>query len=149
MSVFEWNDSLSVGVQQIDEHNQHLLKLIHGLYKGLIEQSNMQRTKLEFSELSEYIVFHFACEEMWMNNAKYSIITGHQEQHKQLRLMFMDIYNHSDHGDISIATMLLSLMQFIITHIQKSDATYGHFVYDKLSEKLIVKRVSCNYMIRK
>jgi hemerythrin len=125
MTAFDWDDSFSVGVRQVDQHNQHLFNLLRKLYKALIEDSDPIRTKLEFSELSEYIVFNFACEEIWMTKTKYSIITGHQEQHMQLRLMFLDIYKHFQHNYISIATMLPRLMLLVVAHIQKSDATYG------------------------
>lgn len=139
MDVFEWEDSFTVGVRKIDEHNHHLFSLLNNLYKGLIEQSGIQTTRVEFIELSDYIVFHFACEEIWMVQTDYDLITGHKKQHKQLILMIMDIHEHFQNGDTLIGSMLPSLMQLLIAHIQEYDSTYGHFVQDKLSAKLLAK----------
>lgn len=147
MAAFDWDDSFSVGVRQVDQHNQHLFNLLRNINKELIEDTYSLRTKIDFYELSEYIVFHFASEEIWMTKSKYSIITVHQEQHKQLILVFLDIYKHFQDGDISISTMLPRLMLLVVAHIQKGDATYGHFVHDELSMKSIAKSTSSNYTV--
>ena len=133
MTAFEWDDSFLVGVRQVDQHNEYLFKLIGSLYKRLIEHSDLQTTKSEFHELSDYIIFHFASEEIWMVRSKYCIITGHQEQHNQLRLLLLNIHSLFQNGDVSVVTMLQSLIKSVTAHIKKSDASYGHYVHDKIS----------------
>jgi len=140
MSAFEWDDSFLVGVRQVDQHNKNLLKLFGELYRGLIEQSDTQRSKLQFEELSDYIVYHFACEEIWMGRTEYTLTIEHREGHKQIKQMLVNIYKTYQHGDISVAEMLLALMNSVVAHIKQSDTTYGHFAHDKLSAKLMTKR---------
>jgi hemerythrin len=140
MSAFEWDDSFSVGVLQVDQHNKNLLKLFCDLYRGLIEQSDMRRTKFQFEELSDYIVYHFACEEIWMGRTDYRLIPEHREGHKQIKQMLVNIYKTYQHGDISVAKRLSTLANSVIAHIKESDTTYGNFAHDKLSAKLMTKR---------
>lgn len=133
MTDFEWNDSYIVGVKGIDKHNQYLLESMIVIYSELSQMKETKNHNLEFLNLSRYIDFHFACEEVWMNHSRYEFVSDHSEQHREITRTFVDIYNRFQEDKISVVTILSFLIETIITHIQTSDVGYGHFVNGKLS----------------
>jgi hemerythrin-like metal-binding protein len=143
MAALEWNDSFSIGVLKVDQHNQHLFELLSSLHKGLTEHSDARIIKHGFEDLSDYIIYHFACEEIWMVRSKFSLVTEHSEQHNRLRLMFFDTYNQFKHGNISGAIAISSLIKLVIAHIEKCDTSYGCFANGKLSTKNNDQKASC------
>jgi hemerythrin len=143
MTAFEWDDSFSIGVRKVDQHNQHLFELLGSLHKGLTEHSDIEIIKDGFEDLADYIVYHFACEEIWMMHTNYSSVTEHMEQHNQLRLMFFDTYNQFKHGNILGAIEICSLIKMVIAHIKKCDTSYGCFANAELSTKNNDQNVSC------
>jgi hemerythrin len=145
MPILKWDDSFSVGVRQIDMHNQYLLALVASLYQGHTKQSKIENTSLAFAELIDFIVYHFACEEIWMDHTKYSFITEHKEEHKKLYQNIVDIHIDFEHENTLALRKLPSLTKSVIAHIKKYDAAYAHSVANnKLSSSLMTNRTRFN-----
>ena len=140
MPSFEWDDRFSVGVLQIDRHNQYLLNLLIQLINDINDKSDTMDIKVEFEDILDYIVYHFACEEIWMTHTGYGLIHDHQQEHMCIKQKFLNIYQGFQNGNISILNMFTTLSKLIIAHIQDSDTTYGYFASDKLTSKLMTKR---------
>ena len=140
MPSFEWDFRFSVGVRQIDKHNQLLFNLLHQLSKNIRNRADTLDIKLKFEELLEYIVYHFACEKIWMTHTGYGLIHEHQQEHMRIKQRILEIYQGFQNGNIPILNTFPSLSKLIIAHIQNSDTTYGYFVSDKLTSKLMTKR---------
>ena len=140
MPFFEWDVRFSVGVRQIDKHNRYLFNLLNRLNKDIHGRSDTVDIKLEFEELLEYVVYHFACEGIWMTHTGYELIHEHQQEHMHIEQRILKIYQYFQNGNISILTIFPSLSKLIIAHIQKSDTEYGHFASDKLASKLMAKK---------
>lgn len=140
MTALEWDDSFSVGIRKVDLHNQYLFKLLSGLHNGLIKQSEARVIKSGFTELSDYLVYHFACEEIWMIHSNYSPTAEHYEEHKQLKLMLADVCNSFMKYNSSVEVKLSSLIKLFATHIKTSDICYGRYENDKVSKKTTTPR---------
>ena len=140
MPSFEWDVSFSVGVRQIDKHNQLLFNLLNQLHKDIRGKCDTLDIKLEFEELIDYIVYHFACEEIWMTHTGYGLIHDHQQEHMCIKQKFLNLYRGFQDGNMSIFNAFPSLFKLLIAHIQNSDTTYGYFASDKLTSKLMTKR---------
>ena len=148
MPSFEWDVRFSVGVRQIDQHNQNLFNLLNLLHKDLHNKSDTLEIKCKFEELLDYVIYHFACEEIWMTHTGYSLIHDQEQEHIHIKQIIINIYQEYQKSDLSILKKFPSLFRLIISHIQKLDTTYGHFANDKLSSKLMTKDQKYGYRCR-
>jgi hemerythrin len=80
----EWASNLRVGVEEIDEQHQELIRraarLVNALKAG-------DRTEVEplIRFLSDYVVSHFECEERWMVEAEYPGLEAHRDSHHRFK----------------------------------------------------------------
>ena len=93
MPFFEWDDSFSVNVVEIDQHHQHLFGLINQLHEA-IERSNRLAT-LEsvlreqetvaavIKQLIDYASYHFTTEEDYMCRWAYPEHSQHRDEHRK------------------------------------------------------------------
>ena len=92
MAFFEWDDSFSVNVAEIDGHHRHLLGLISRLHEG-IEHSNRLATlesvlreqetvAVVIKELIDYASYHFTTEERYMQQYAYPEHDRHCAEHR-------------------------------------------------------------------
>jgi len=138
MATIKWRKNLSVGIMRIDLHNQHLLRLLHGLHEALRKGCDKADLKFDFAELVDYSVFHFACEEIWMSRTHYRQVMEHEEDHKRIILRLCKLYKDLQNGCDLTLRELSTLITLLIIHFKEFDASFGRFVLEnKLSTTLM------------
>ena len=63
MAGFEWNQGLSVGVEEIDNDHKRLLAIISDLANAIEENHEKEIIGQVFTKLEEYVSLHFQREE--------------------------------------------------------------------------------------
>lgn len=136
MSDFKWDDSLSVGVDLIDEQHKMLIEKLGDLSEALkksVEHNEILKT-LEF--MIDYTDFHFTAEEKAMAEHDYPGLGFQQRQHAE----FTDTLNNiledfKEEGPTkSIATSVnVFLLNWLINHIKGVDLQLGKFLTEKES----------------
>ncbi|HEY0833783.1 MAG TPA: bacteriohemerythrin [Azospirillum sp.] len=129
VTIITWNDSMSVGVEDLDNDHRTLIDLINQVAAA---DSRQDRINLEavLDELIDYTVFHFDKEEGYMERAGYPDLPGHRAIHVQLTQQVLDIRarvvaNHqSGVGD----EILDFLSRWLREHILRSDALYRPYL---------------------
>jgi hemerythrin-like metal-binding protein len=138
MMPFQWDNSLLVKVPKIDRHNHHLFELLKSLAGTIIDRDDSQSCDIE--RVFNYVVFHYACEEIWMKHTKYLSVSEHTHEHSLLMIKFTHLYEGFNKHTDSALTDLFSLHPLIMNHILKYDIEYGNFVNDNLPVKSIPRR---------
>lgn len=75
MTTIQWTESMSVGVEALDNDHKHLIHLINGLHysdTGFVEL---------FNDLLDYVGGHFEREEAHLEAIGYPGLDGHRVQH--------------------------------------------------------------------
>jgi hemerythrin len=75
MTVVQWTESMSVGVEALDNDHKRIIHMINGLHysdAGFIEL---------FNELLDYTSSHFEREEAHLETIGYPGVDGHRSQH--------------------------------------------------------------------
>jgi len=67
--IFPWQNNYSLGISQIDEQHQNLVRLLNNLAIGLATQANTLELKNIFNELASYAAYHFQTEENVWNQS--------------------------------------------------------------------------------
>jgi len=129
--VFEWNDDLSVSVDQMDQEHQELLGLMRAL-KDVPEGDTLEAVD-RMEALLVMTQRHFKEEESLLAKSEYQQLDMHKQIHNNLLGKMKDFeaqiktgYSRSLKRHITIF-----LEAWIIVHIKSVDRQYGPFLQGK------------------
>lgn len=128
--LIEWSDSLSVGIQEIDEQHKVLVDLLNKLHDAIIHMHGNDAAKEILGQLYEYTKIHFAVEESLMRILGYPDYDEHKEHHELLIKQVQQLSNKLDKEGHSISFELLHFLKMWLTkHIMEEDKLYTpHFL---------------------
>ena len=136
MNKFEWDGSLSIGVDLIDEQHKMLIEKLGDLSEALrksVEHNEILKT-LEF--MMDYTDFHFTAEEKTMADHDYPGLEFQQQQHAEFKVTLNNILeDFKEEGPTkSLATSVnVFLLNWLIDHIKGVDLKLGEFLSEKES----------------
>ena len=81
MSLIAWNESLSVGVREIDEQHRKLFDLINVVLDSLEQKATVATIESQWKELVDFTKTHFSCEEEIMEKTKCSACDANKKAH--------------------------------------------------------------------
>ena len=125
MSVFEWQDSWSVGNATLDEDHKRLVSIIQKVGQNRTFSTDLAQV---ISELEEYSKYHFSREEKLMEEGE---IPG-LEEHKQSHRAFVDWLDtvrqtfaiSQQARNVMVDTVDEYLQDWLQNHILKTDMNY-------------------------
>jgi hemerythrin len=130
MKRMQWNDSLSVGIEQID--NQHKKWIEH--FNNASEAIEAKQTPTQISKtlefLMDYTEVHFSTEEKYMTDLGYAGLGEHKARHDQLRSTLANLVkDFEDEGVTSkLAEAIDSFLgNWLIQHINEIDKKFAAF----------------------
>ncbi|MFZ4539133.1 MAG: bacteriohemerythrin [Propionivibrio sp.] len=120
---FEWSDSLSVGISEIDEQHKNLVELINQLYEEVIVKSaDGEIIKEALIELVHYTVVHFSLEESLFTRYGYPDLEAHCQYHRALKERLFKFQEKGKMDSLVVNTELLSfLKKWLQSHIMIED----------------------------
>ncbi|MGE4579801.1 MAG: bacteriohemerythrin [Desulfuromonadales bacterium] len=134
MAAFmEWNDKVSVGIEEIDEQHKQLLDLINRLYDAMISgEKKLQVAKDVLNELMQYTVVHFAVEESLFRIFDYPDYEAHCAHHQELRAQVIDINRKVQSGEKMVTPeLLVFLRKWLTNHIMVEDKAYAPILLER------------------
>ncbi|HMA64703.1 MAG TPA: bacteriohemerythrin [Chitinispirillaceae bacterium] len=131
MAFMEWNDSMSVGVQQIDNEHKKLVDLVNTLNDSMKNGKSKEALQIVFSELVDYTIEHFSNEELLMQKVNYSNITVHKREHDELTKKVRVLKDDFISGKMMVSIEVRDFLKnWIVNHIQKTDKLYTKAMND-------------------
>lgn len=134
MAKIEWDDSLSVGVDLIDEQHKMLIKRISDLHTAVSTSMAAGGVAQTLDFLVDYTHFHFSTEEKHMAKHNYPGRNDHLAAHKEFKTT---LANLADDFQEEGATQQLAdavdtfLFKWLVKHIRVVDQELGRFVNEK------------------
>jgi hemerythrin len=134
----EWRDSLSIGVETIDNQHKELLLRFDRLLTACQEGKGIEELKGLQLFLEEYVHSHFNDEEALQKLHSYPAFEDHRAEHRyfigQLNKLKAgtEQYGASIHHVVETNNMLL---KWLINHISKVDMKLGAFLKQEHPEK--------------
>ena len=134
MSLIEWSEEYSVGIEEIDNQHQKWISIVNELHDSIMEARGISSLKELIREMEEYTDFHFSAEEQLMKEKDYPEMEYHLTQHQQFKQMLKNLEEDFEEEG---ATRALStsintyLINWLINHIQKVDVEFGGFLKEK------------------
>lgn len=131
MAQIEWNDSLSIGIDLIDEQHQMLIQRLNDL-AAAVDQNRGERKIMQTLEfLIDYTNFHFSSEEEQMTQQNYPGLQAQQQQHAEFKKTLNNLVrDFEEEGSTqAVATSINTFLNnWLIKHIQTVDLKFGEFL---------------------
>lgn len=129
MSYVDWNESMSVGVEVIDRQHKELLRLINELHGAMTQGQGTTVLREIIDGLIEYTHVHFRTEEGYFEACDYPDCAAHEQQHRDFVAKVADFKQGFDEGRLMLTLDVMSFLgDWLMEHIQGSDASYGPFL---------------------
>lgn len=118
-----WDDSLSVGIDIIDEHHRYLFDLINDLFDVVEHKRGARQVARLIKALDAYAKVHFRAEEQMMTHYAYDGISRQLHQHLAFESKIGEFYEEM-HANPLVAQfdVLTYLRDWLIHHIRVEDA---------------------------
>ncbi len=132
MSLFEWKESYSIGVPEIDAQHKKLYYLADQLHGAMNAGKSNVVIGQVLAELVMYTKTHFAAEERMLQKCGYADFAAHKEKHDDLTRRVADLQQQQTAGKMMLSIeMLRFLSQWLQQHIGGTDRKYVPFVTGK------------------
>lgn len=134
MSKIEWEDSLSIGVEIIDEQHKMLIKRLNDLSKAIEETHGEGGIVQTLDFLIEYTDFHFSAEEKCMAENDYPGLEEQKKQHEQFKASLKNMVDDYEYEGVTRAlttSVNVFLHNWLINHIKGVDHKLGEFLQEK------------------
>nr|CRH07158.1 Putative methyl-accepting chemotaxis sensory transducer [Candidatus Magnetococcus massalia] len=129
---FPWDDSLSVGVQQLDEEHKVLVEIINKLHRNLKMGESDTALGEILKELTSFTATHFEHEEALMAKHNYPGLAGQKEQHKRMVAKFGLLLQRFEEGEFTVAMDVMSFARNWLTqHILGTDMEYKSYFNER------------------
>jgi hemerythrin len=134
MGLMQWDDSLSVGVELIDEQHKTWIQRFNDVSAAIEAMHGPQRIAEALGFLRDYTLFHFATEERSMAEHAYPEAEVHKTKHEELKHTLGDLeseYQEEGATHILADSIDTFMTNWLVTHIREVDMKFGAFLKDK------------------
>jgi hemerythrin len=133
METVTWSENFSVGVRELDQQHQQLIKLLNRLISAQGTISTHSETISDIlMEMTRYAQTHFKAEERLMKAYGYPGLEEQKKQHRNFRRKTVDFSTATTLGIDQIPEALLEyLADWLTHHILEDDMAYRSFFKDK------------------
>jgi len=129
----EWNDSYSVGIDEIDDHHKTLLELLDRSYCLKLDETNKDELSKLLYELIDYSNYHFSTEERLMIKYNYSNIDHHILEHLSFTDTMMTYEKLMVEDNNIIPDGVFDFVKsWLFEHILNTDHELGQFIQSRL-----------------
>jgi hemerythrin len=131
MEKIQWRDSLSTGINVIDNQHKQWIEYYNNIVESVTSQQSQTQISKTLSFLIDYAEKHFASEEKYMSVNNYPGFPAHKSMHDGLRTTLSTLVREYEEEG---ATTQLSkavetfLGHWLIQHIRQVDTRFGEFV---------------------
>jgi len=133
MEKVEWSEKFSVGVKELDQQHQQLIKLLNILTstRGTINPHS-ETVSDTLMAMTRYAQAHFKTEERLMETYGYPGLEEQKKQHRDFRKSTVDFSTAAYYGIDQVPEALLEyLVNWWVHHILEDDMAYRAFFKDK------------------
>ncbi len=132
MSHVVWDESYSVGDQELDDQHRQWIDIHNRLHDDLLCGSVGTLKTLATDALREmlrYVDHHFECEERYMAMIGYPEASSHWRLHKDFDNMIYSMLREIEDGDMPVlnSELIKILQAWLVNHILVEDRKFAAF----------------------
>jgi hemerythrin-like metal-binding protein len=125
-----WNESLSVGVSDIDDEHRRFIARVNELNKAIVDCEGKPRIERLLDLMLMEATHHFWHEEQLLAKWKYPDRAVHAAKHAHLTAQLERVMKEFEQADVSFTWALkgLYIKQLLIDHLLKEDMRFRDFL---------------------
>lgn len=128
MAFITWDDSLLIGMKEIDLDHRHLVDLLNRAYDDVISKGSITSTGAILEELYDYATYHFTREEETMAAVEYPNQAEHAAEHLRFIRRITEMHRDYLDGRGTVALEVVTFLKnWLVNHITQVDAKLGTF----------------------
>lgn len=130
MSLTQWRNEYSLGINEIDEQHKGLINCISALEMSIENPDEKQRwAAIHYAivQLSDYTRIHFTVEESLMRVLGYPELNAHVAQHGVFTAYLKDMERKSITHDVRGEEIVSFLRGWLLNHILVDDKHYAAY----------------------
>ena len=132
MSLIEWSEEYSVGIEEIDNQHQKWISIVNELHDSIMEARGISSLKELIREMEEYTDFHFSAEEEMLQKAGWPELDRHKRIHFSFKQQITQLKRDISSGELVLRSQVMSVIKnWLIDHILKEDQEYSEFILNK------------------
>ncbi len=134
MGKIEWDDSLSVCVDLIDDQHKMMIEKMNDIHAAVEQALGPAKVMETLEFMYKYTEFHFSTEEKHMTAQNYPGTDAHKEAHEEFKKMVKNLSDDfKDEGSTEGLAQSVDtyLKNWLIKHIKGTDVEFATFLNDK------------------
>lgn len=129
--AIEWNNDLSIGVDEIDNQHKELFRRINALLDACTQGKGKGEVGRVINFLEDYIVKHFNAEEAIQKKHAYPDYESHKTLHDEFRKSFSELKKSFETEGAGLPLVLRTnrtVVDWLVKHIGRVDKVLGGFL---------------------
>ena len=134
MGKIEWDNSLSIGVDLIDEQHKMLIQRLNDISVAIEMSHGVEKIVKTLDFMVDYTNFHFSAEEKHMAKYDYPGLDYQKKQHEEFKASLKQIIQDFEEEGATqalAASINVFLFNWLINHIKGVDHKFGEFLNEK------------------
>jgi hemerythrin-like metal-binding protein len=124
--LFQWQDTYSVGIAQIDLQHKGLIKLINDMHSAMQAGKAKEAMGSIIDELIVYTERHFSDEETMLRLRSYSKLAAHHAIHQNLTRQVIEMRDKFRTSQLALSVeVMYFLKDWLASHILTHDQAYA------------------------
>ena len=128
MAIFEWDNSIALGIPLIDEQHKNLFEWINTLSEAVENNIEAEAVGEVIWKLITYVTEHFHEEERLMLSSHYPGLSAHRKEHDKFVFRLQEIQNNFNSGHEMGKNIHDLLVEWLVCHIKGTDQGYSTFI---------------------
>ena len=129
MYSIDWNESLTVGVKQFDEHHKYLFDLLNRIHASFWDENRQDDSEAIIDELIAYSAYHFEAEESLLSKLNYDGLSLQEREHRYFTQKVHEFKQDAISGrKVYPIELLWFLGNWLLQHIMEADKRYSAHV---------------------
>lgn len=131
MALFEWDNSIALGIPKIDEQHKTLFGWLNTLNDAVKNGEDSEAVGEVIWNLITYVTEHFSDEERLMLSCNYPDLALHRAEHDQFVSRLREIQVNFIEGQEMGGTVLDFMVDWLVCHIKGTDQGYSRFIHEQ------------------
>ena len=123
MPKITWQDSFSIGNEEIDEQHKRWIEILNRAHDHMISGENAGNVgRHTLIKMLEYTRYHFSFEEAYMEKIGYPGLEAHRKIHQTFCIKLEQSLNQMDNGVYILSTEIIKTTEnWLVDHILNED----------------------------
>jgi hemerythrin len=132
MPIIEWDESMSVGVREIDAQHRDFVEMINEVFDAYQAGGDDKILERIMRRFCNYTLGHFALEERLMDRYEYTDYSRHVSEHMECSMKALNFFTDYIQGNKALIEELLNYMvAWFRSHTTGTDRALGAYLQSR------------------